>query len=212
MSSEKLCGIYFMYKGGKIVYIGQTTNYVTRLLYHKNQHIDWDKVRLIKCAPSLLNYYEKRWIKLFRPQYNICHNKTKNKPKSRKKREKYMRFRKMTRKSMIGFGKYSDYKVQHFLDTNRNIVLIDMYYNLSHITFFDDILLDLGITPEFRIEKPGTNHDKGVEFKSIHYSEEIRLRQLTRDVYIRRNANNTLKVIQNIENDKAFLRNKNQRR
>lgn len=210
----KECGIYFLIKRRKVVYIGQSTDFISRLFAHKNQAMDYDRFRFIRCSPDKLDYYERRWIRIFKPAHNTNH-----KPKDMivkkplfKKAKKYMRFRKMTRKSMIGFGKYSDYKVQHFLDTNRNIVLIDMYYNLSHITFFDDILLDLGITPEFRIEKPGTNHDKGVEFKSIHYSEEIRLRQLTRDVYIRRNANNTLKVIQNIENDKAFLRNKNQRR
>ena len=44
------------------------------------------------------------------------------------------------------------------------------YYNLSNITFTEDILIQLGITEEYRIEKPGKNVEHGVLLDELIFS------------------------------------------
>jgi hypothetical protein len=50
------------------------------------------------------------------------------------------------------------------LDLSKDNVLICAYFNLGKIGFTDDILDELGITPEYRIEKPGKNEEKRILF------------------------------------------------
>ena len=67
----------------------------------------------------------------------------------------------LTRKSILGFG-YSnnrDLSVQMILDLGRGYTLISSYFNLEKIDFIEDILDELGITPEFRIEKPNKDRE-----------------------------------------------------
>jgi hypothetical protein len=63
----------------------------------------------------------------------------------------------LTRKSILGFGTAAtrDLSVQMMLDWGRKDFLITAYYNLDKIGFADDILDELGVTPEYRIDKPG---------------------------------------------------------
>lgn len=66
-----LCGIYFLIKNHKIVYIGQTTNLHARLASHEYKYnTKFDAVRFIPCEGSKLWRYEKRWILKFKPKYN----------------------------------------------------------------------------------------------------------------------------------------------
>jgi len=91
--------------------------------------------------------------------------------------------RTLTRKSILGFG-YSenrDLSVQMLLDLKRHYILISSYFNLDKINFTDDILDELGITEEWRIDKPGKNVEKGKEFN--HYrmdkmSDEDRIKYM----------------------------------
>lgn len=65
--------------------------------------------------------------------------------------------RTLTRKSVFGFG-YDDKKdlsMQQLLDTNCQAMMIRAYYQLSKITFTEDILNELGIIGDLRIQKPG---------------------------------------------------------
>tara|TARA_B100001287_G_scaffold141684_1_gene119181 strand:- start:4604 stop:4984 length:381 start_codon:yes stop_codon:yes gene_type:complete len=69
--------------------------------------------------------------------------------------------RKLTRKSRLGFG-YRDIKhitIQDILIMNKHKELIKIYFGLGKINFVDDILDELGITEEMRIEKPGKIED-----------------------------------------------------
>ena len=70
-------------------------------------------------------------------------------------------YRKLTKKSRLGYGKYADYTVQDMfcLDWKGREYLIWSYFNLSNITFMDDILDELEIPEEMRISKPGKNED-----------------------------------------------------
>ena len=69
--------------------------------------------------------------------------------------------RKLTRKSRLGFG-YRDIKhitIQDILIMNKHKELIKIYFGLGKINFIDDILDELGISEDMRIEKPGKIED-----------------------------------------------------
>ena len=74
--------------------------------------------------------------------------------------------RTLTRKSKLGFGKYKDLTVQKILDMKMPLVLISPYYKLTSINYMDDILIELKITKEYRIEKPSANKDEYYRFLS----------------------------------------------
>jgi hypothetical protein len=62
--------------------------------------------------------------------------------------------RTLTRKSPMKFGAIPSKTVSDMLISDP-YQLIRAYYNLSAISFSDDVLDELGITPELRITKPG---------------------------------------------------------
>ena len=71
----------------------------------------------------------------------------------------------LTRKSILGFGtEYKDLSVQMLLDLGRKDVLICSYYNYDKIGFEESILDELGITEEYRIEKPGKSEKMRIDF------------------------------------------------
>ncbi len=69
--------------------------------------------------------------------------------------------RKLTKKSRLGFG-YNSIKhitTQDILIMNKHKELIKIYFGLGKINFMDDILEELGISEDMRIEKPGKIED-----------------------------------------------------
>jgi len=114
-----------------------------------------------------------------------------------------MKFRKMTRKSMIGFGSYKEQTVERMLK-QRPFDLCKMYFKLSQITFFDDILDELKITAEWRIEKPGRQDEKYLEFMTSVFPEELkkRIHNLNRRTF--KDANNALKAIHVKDRHKGY--------
>ena len=75
--------------------------------------------------------------------------------------------RKLSRKSIINFGKKEGYSVQQMLDLKEKGYLRWMYFNCSMISFLDDILDEINITEDFRIQKPGTNKEKHEELITV---------------------------------------------
>lgn len=71
--------------------------------------------------------------------------------------------RTLTRKSKIGFGKHRHKTVQFMLDDGKHTELASMYYKLSKISFMPDILDEIGIAEENRINKPSTDEAKYYE-------------------------------------------------
>lgn len=65
----KKFAIYFLIRGGAVVYVGQSYRVDTRISIHKRTK-KFDSVRIIQCPADRLNYYENRWILRFKPQYN----------------------------------------------------------------------------------------------------------------------------------------------
>lgn len=214
LSESGKTGIYFLLQNGIPVYIGKTTKLVDRLFQHKGQLMDYDTLRFIACVPEMLDYYEKRWIKRFNPIENKTHTNRENTIKHsfyNPKKSQGMHFRKMTLKSRVGFGFYADMTVERVIKHGHLLDLCYMYFTLSHITFFDDVLDLLGITDEWRIQKPGVDKDKGNNFAFAVHPE---LQALSREKFyskIARRSRKTLNVISSISKDKQYNKNFNQK-
>lgn len=72
--------------------------------------------------------------------------------------------RKMTLKSVIGFGRYKEMTVGQLLDVGYYSELIRMYYNLQRIDFVQDIKDLLFITKDREIQKPGKDFEIGAKY------------------------------------------------
>lgn len=70
-----------------------------------------------------------------------------------------LRLRTMARKSTFHFGKFRDISVQQVINSDRTWYLVAVYYNMGNMSYQDDILDELGICGELKIEKPGSNPD-----------------------------------------------------
>ncbi len=65
--------------------------------------------------------------------------------------------RKLTEKSPMKFGQYSDSTVGDLLNAGKNQYLRWVYYNQGGITFTDNILEQIKIPERYYISKPGKN-------------------------------------------------------
>lgn len=67
-----------------------------------------------------------------------------------------LRLRTLTRKSVHKFGyEYNkDLTVQQLLDLKKHKVIITAYFGLDRINYIDDILDEVGITKDLRLDKP----------------------------------------------------------
>lgn len=72
--------------------------------------------------------------------------------------------RKLSFKSILGFGKYAEWSVQKIIDFRKKGYLRWVYYNIDGISFLDDVLKEIGIVGEdydYTIEKPGSDPELG---------------------------------------------------
>ena len=76
-----------------------------------------------------------------------------------------LRLRTMARKSVFNIGKWEGYSVQQVLDLKGYNSLRWYYYNCSMISFLPDILDEIGITDEWRIQKPSVDPARGEELQ-----------------------------------------------
>lgn len=77
-----------------------------------------------------------------------------------------LRLRKLSWKSLIGFGKFADMTVHQVYSLKHTQYLRWVYFNSSKISFTDEIL-DLLIPKGFRIDKPGKNENLGKLLDSL---------------------------------------------
>jgi hypothetical protein len=79
----------------------------------------------------------------------------------------------LTRKSILGFGwaDVRDLSVQMIIDLGRENYLIKSYYGLEKIDFTEDILDELGITPEYRLIKPDKSYELQKKFFDNKFSK-----------------------------------------
>lgn len=108
--------------------------------------------------------------------------------------------RKLTFKSFLKFGKYSDIRVRSILNAygiQGAKYLCWVYYRASCITFFDDVLTELGIDESMRIKKPGRvsketfykynirSIENRIEYDNNHLTEEERQLKCSMNIKIR---------------------------
>lgn len=67
----------------------------------------------------------------------------------------------LTEKSLLGFGDSAYLKVEEVLKLGDLDTLISAYYNLSKITFTNEVLNKIGINESQRITKPGVDRELG---------------------------------------------------
>lgn len=70
----------------------------------------------------------------------------------------------LTYKSKLGFGKWRDFTIEQLLKLGKLDVLIPPYYKLSSITYTEEILIQLGISEQYRIGKPSINKEMYSKF------------------------------------------------
>ena len=63
------CGIYFLLKAGRIIYIGKSTNVLSRLGQHANS-VDFDTFTVAECDIEVLDFVENVMIAKFKPELN----------------------------------------------------------------------------------------------------------------------------------------------
>lgn len=62
------CFIYFLLKGGEVVYVGKTSSGISIPLSHNDK--DYDTVEVIACPADMLDSEESRYIDKYKPKYN----------------------------------------------------------------------------------------------------------------------------------------------
>lgn len=210
-------GIYFLLEKGRVVYVGKTTRFPLRLTYHVQQCLPHDCVRFIKCEAAVLDRYEQRWIKRFKPLYNSAHkpiqkpSKVKVKITQAFKLKTSMKFRRLSKKSMIGFGQYRDHTVSKMIELGKSLDLASMYFKLSHISFLDDVLFEIGITSEWQIQKPGVNPDKFYEFGSAVFPIQVAAKKASIAKARKHTSREILKSINKNDHSKAYHQHFNQK-
>lgn len=119
--------------------------------------------------------------------------------------------RKLTRKSIIGFGKHSDMSVGQLIDFQKTPYLRWVYFNMSNIDFMPEILDEIHVPDEYRIANPG----KKPEYADIVYDlnqDGISALEKHKNK-LQRNASSRVKgrlAVMNANYSKAYLRSKNQ--
>jgi hypothetical protein len=69
MPVRAFCGVYFLVKGGEVVYVGQSTNVFARVVIHAAYDL-CDSFVFLPCAPTDLDELESLYIHLFCPRLN----------------------------------------------------------------------------------------------------------------------------------------------
>lgn len=73
LASAGVCGIYFLWLGDRIVYVGQSRLIRLRILQHIDDDVKtFDGLSFIECAPQSLNLRERYFIEALIPRYNVC--------------------------------------------------------------------------------------------------------------------------------------------
>ena len=66
-------GVYFLYRSGEVVYVGQAVDIRRRICSHIAEGVKtFDAVSFIRCERDKLDATERRYIQALRPEYNKC--------------------------------------------------------------------------------------------------------------------------------------------
>jgi len=99
--------------------------------------------------------------------------------------------RKLTEKSRLNFGKYSELTIQQVLDLKHSGYLRWCYYNLEGISFVEP-LLDKLIPQEYKIDKPGKNPELGRELEAKMWNNMYGLNRYIKKMVLRKERRKAL--------------------
>jgi len=86
--------------------------------------------------------------------------------------------RKLTKKSIINFSsKFIGYTILDLIEINKSDYLRRIYFNEYKITFIDEILSEIGIFEEYRINKPGINPELGEKLEKLIVENKKRIKR-----------------------------------
>jgi hypothetical protein len=69
---ERKCGVYFLFDGDELVYIGQTTDFDTRIAMHSLRKTKaFDRVAFIPAEKIDVGQVEAGYIARYKPKYNV---------------------------------------------------------------------------------------------------------------------------------------------
>src|SRR6185369_33014 len=79
-----ISAVYFLFQNGKLQYIGQTLNLLSRIGEHREKSwFEWDSYAFIKTHPEDLYAHERLYIKKFDPSCNRTLRSSKNNASTR---------------------------------------------------------------------------------------------------------------------------------
>jgi len=67
INTSDYCGVYFLVKGDRVVYVGQSINILVRVREH-SKHKDFDSFSFIRCEKKKLDVLESLYIHALRPE------------------------------------------------------------------------------------------------------------------------------------------------
>lgn len=65
------CGVYLLLSAGRTVYVGRSTELVTRIATHRRSGREFDEVRIIPCDRQTSVWLERELIRVLRPSQNL---------------------------------------------------------------------------------------------------------------------------------------------
>jgi hypothetical protein len=68
---SKASGIYFLFRAGSVVYVGQSVDVLHRIARHRREGKAFDAFAYMECDPSELDRLETLYIKAFVPEENL---------------------------------------------------------------------------------------------------------------------------------------------
>lgn len=68
---RSLCGVYFLWRMGKVVYVGMSRNVLARIAQHLRSDKEFDGISLIESSLDTLKDLEAEMIARFDPIYNV---------------------------------------------------------------------------------------------------------------------------------------------
>lgn len=69
--NKNLRGVYFLFKGNNLRYIGQSENLISRIYTHVSKCRDFDNYAYIEVSAYALKYIEAAFISAFDPPHNV---------------------------------------------------------------------------------------------------------------------------------------------
>jgi len=124
-----------------------------------------------------------------------------------------IKLRKLSRKSVIDFGMNEGLRIQDLLNLRKYRQLRYIYYAYSKLSFLDDILEEIGITEDFKINKPGKDLEMNKKINKCKDEISFGLTKHIRKLQVKKQnrRDRVLKrVASNIKFSKANLTRKNQ--